>query len=119
MADPGKRAPRSVPGLIAEAFGLYRRYPGLFLMLAAGVLVPHQPIVLAATGTDPFNRGSLSFAVSFPLVLIEWVLVHPLVSALHVHAVADIEEGRMPQIGAVARQARTAADQWRPRWRDP
>jgi hypothetical protein len=104
MADSRQRTPRSIPGLIAEALGLYRRYPGLFLALAAGVIVPYQLIVLAATGADPFNRTSLSFAVSFPLTLIEWVLVNPLVSALHVHAVADIEEGLTPRIGAVARR---------------
>jgi len=104
MAGSDKRTPRSVPGLIAEAFGLYRRYPGLFPALAAGVIVPYQLIVLAATGTDPYNRASLSFGVSFLLTLIEWVLVNPLVSALHVHAVADIEERLTPRIGAVARR---------------
>ncbi|MGN6276084.1 MAG: hypothetical protein ACTHNP_09180 [Solirubrobacterales bacterium] len=91
--------------MIAETFQLYRRYPLLFLVLAAGVLVPYELIVLAATGTDPFNRAtSLGFAASQLLMLIDWVLVNPLVSALHVHAVADIEEGRTPQIGAVARR---------------
>lgn len=105
MEDSHRRTPRSVPGLIAEAFGLYRRYPGLFLALAAGVIVPYQLIVLATTGADPYNRAtSLSFAASQLLVLIDWILVNPLVSALHVHAVADIEEGLTPQIGAVARR---------------
>jgi hypothetical protein len=105
MTDSAERTPRSVPGLIAEAFGLYRRYAGLFLTLAAGVIVPYELIVLAATGADPYNRAtSLSFVASQLLVLIDWVLVNPLVSALHVHAVADIEEGLAPRIGAVARR---------------
>jgi hypothetical protein len=104
VADSGKRTPRSVPGLIAEAFGLYWRYPGLFLALAAGVIVPYQLIVLAATGAGPYNLESLSFAVSTLLNLIDLVLVNPLVSAVHVHAVADIEEGLTPQIGDVARR---------------
>lgn len=104
MADSRKRTPRSVPGLIAEAFGLYRRYPGLFLALAAGVIVPYHLIVLAATGADPFNRGSLGFGISLLLTLIDWVLVSPLVSALHVHAVADVEEGLTPHVGAVTRR---------------
>lgn len=104
MADFGKRTPRSVPGLIAEAFGLYRRYPLLFLTLAAGVIVPYQLVVLAATGVDQYNRTTLSFGVSLLLTLVDWTLVDPLVSALHVHAVADIEEGLTPQIGAVTRR---------------
>lgn len=105
MSDQPARTPSSVPRLIAETFRLYLRYPGLFLALAAGVLVPYQLIVLAATGTDPFNRAaSLSFGASQLLGLIELVLVNPLVSALHVHAVADVEEGQTPRIGAVARR---------------
>jgi hypothetical protein len=104
VADSGKRTPRSVPGLIAEAFGLYWRYPGLFLALAAGVIVPYQLIVLAATGVDQYNRTTLSFGISLLLTLIDLTLVDPLVSALHVHAVADIEKGLKPQIGAVTRR---------------
>lgn len=104
MVDTSKRTPRSVPGLIAEAFALYRRYPGLFLILAAGVIVPYQLIVLATTGVGPFTRGSLGFGVSLLLMLIDWVLVSPLVSALHVHAVADVEEGLTPRVGAVTRR---------------
>jgi hypothetical protein len=104
MADSHTRTPRSVPGLIAEAFGLYRRYPRLFLILAAGVIVPYQLIVLAATGVGPFNRGSLGVGISLVLTLIDWVLVGPLVSALHVHAVADVEEGLTPRVGAVTRR---------------
>ena len=104
MADPAKRAPRSVPRLIAEAFGLYWRYPLLFLTLAAGVIVPYQLIVLAATGVDQYNRATLSFGISLLLTLVDLTLVDPLISALHVHAVADIEEGLTPRIGAVTRR---------------
>ena len=104
MADSHTRTPRSVPGLIAEALGLYRRYPWLFLTLGAGVIVPYELIALAASGAGPFNQGSLGFGVSMLLTLIDTVLVNPLVSALHVHAVADIEEGVTPQIGSVARR---------------
>lgn len=104
MVDSSNRTPRSVPGLIAEAFGLYRRYPLLFLALAAGVIVPYQLIVLAATGVDQYNRASVSGDVSLLLTLVDWTLVNPLVSALHVHAVADVEQGLTPRIGAVARR---------------
>jgi uncharacterized membrane protein (DUF485 family) len=104
VADSGKRTPQSVPRLIAEALGLYWRYPGLFLALAAGVIVPYQLIVLVTTGVDQYNRATLSFAISQLLILVDWTLVDPLVSALHVHAVAEIEEGLTPRIGAVTRR---------------
>jgi hypothetical protein len=90
--------------LVAGAFELYRRYPLLFFVLAAGVIVPYQLIVLAITGTGPFSRGSLSSGALLLLVLIEWVVIGPLISALHVHAVGEAREGRDPRLAAVARQ---------------
>ncbi|MGN6217112.1 MAG: hypothetical protein ACTHN7_09195 [Solirubrobacterales bacterium] len=104
MTDSPSRTPRSAPGLIAEAFGLYRRFPVLFLVLAAGVVVPYRLIVLIATGTAPFNNESLSAGASLLLLLIESVVVDPLISALHVHAVADVEQGQVPAAAAVARR---------------
>jgi hypothetical protein len=104
MVDAPARAPRSAPRLIGETFQLYGSYPLLFLILAAGVIVPYRLIVLAALGAGPFTGGGLSFGVSMLLSLTDWVLVDPLVSALHVHAVAEVEEGRTPRLGPVARR---------------
>jgi hypothetical protein len=97
-------SPRSARQIVRAAFELYRRYPLLFLVLAAGVIVPYEAIVLAATGAGPFAHGSLSFGVSSLLRLIELALIGPLVSALHVHAVSDVSEGREPRLAPVARQ---------------
>jgi hypothetical protein len=98
------RTPRSARDLIRAAFGLYRRYPLLFLVLAAGVIVPYEVIVLLATHAGPFARGSLGFGVASLLILIELALVGPLVSALHVHAVSEVSEGREPRLAPVARR---------------
>jgi hypothetical protein len=95
---------RSVGRLLLAAFDLYRRYPGLFFALAAGVIVPYELIVLATTGTGLFSRGSVAVATSLLLTLLDWVLVGPLISALHVHAVAEVGRGREPRIGPVAIQ---------------
>lgn len=97
-------APRPAHQLVTGAFGLYRRYPLLFFVLAAGVVVPYGVIVLAATGAGPFAQSSLSFGVGLLLTLIEWVLVSPLISALHVHAVGETRDGREPRLAPVARQ---------------
>jgi hypothetical protein len=96
--------PRSARQLVRAAFELYRRYPLLFLILAAGVIVPYEVIVLATTGAGPFAHGSLSFGASSLLTLIELALIGPLVSALHVHAVSEVSEGRKPRLASVARQ---------------
>jgi hypothetical protein len=96
--------PRRARELVADAFGLYWRYPLLFLGLAAAVIVPYQLIVLAATGTGPFEGSSLSAGVSLLLTASDWFLITPLVSALHVHAVREAREGDAPRFGPVARQ---------------
>lgn len=88
--------PRSVGGLIADTFGLYRRYPLLFLLLAAAVIVPYQLIVLAATGTGPLTQSSLSPSASLLLLLVDSALIVPLVSSLHIHAVAEARLGGSP-----------------------
>lgn len=97
-------APRSARQLVSDAVALYRRFPALFLILAAGVIVPYQAIVLALTGAGPFGRSALSLGTGSLLVLIEWVLIGPLVSALHVHAVSEVREGREPRLLTVAGQ---------------
>lgn len=104
MVNAPERTARSAPRLIGETFQLYRRYPLLFLVLAAGAVVPYRLIVLAATGTGPSTQDHLAAGTSMLLLLIEWAVVNPLVSALHVHAVAEAEEGRMPQLAPVARR---------------
>jgi hypothetical protein len=97
-------APRSARQLVRAALGLYREYPLLFLVLAAGVIVPYEVIVLATTGAGPFAHGSLGFGTSSLLTLIGLALIGPLVSALHVHAVSEALEGREPRLAPVARR---------------
>jgi hypothetical protein len=90
--------------LLLAAFDLYRRYPLLFFLLAAGVIVPYELVVLATTGTGAFSRGDVAVGTSLLLALLQWVLVGPLISALHVHAVAEAGRGRDPRIRPVAIQ---------------
>jgi hypothetical protein len=97
-------APRSAPRLLVGTFELYRRYPLLFLVLAAGVIVPYELIALAATGTGSFSRTDASAGVQLFLFVADWALVTPLVSALHVHAVSEVRHDRQPRIGSVALQ---------------
>lgn len=97
-------APRSATRLLVGTFELYRRYPWLFLVLAAGVIVPYELIVLAATGTGVSSRANASVSIQLLLTLVDWALVTPLVSALHVHAVAEARREREPQVAAVAAQ---------------
>jgi hypothetical protein len=87
---------RSTPRLLAGTLELYRRYPSLFFVLAASVIVPYDLIVLAATGASPGAQLFLSLA--------DVALITPLISALHVHAVAEVRHDRVPRIRPVAIQ---------------
>jgi hypothetical protein len=98
------RATRSARQLVGAALKLYGEYPLLFLVLAAGVIVPYEVIVLVATSAGPFAHGSLGFGTSSLLTLIGLALVGPLVSALHVHAVSEVSEGRKPRLVPVAQR---------------
>lgn len=83
-----------------DTFSLYRRYPWLFLTLAAAVVVPYELLVLAIWG----GEEPPSFGASSALWLADTTLVTPLVSALHIHAVADVREGTAPQLRSVVRR---------------
>jgi hypothetical protein len=96
--------PRSTGEIVRAAGALYRRYPLLFAILAAAVIVPYELIVLAATGYGPLRHGHENLGVSWLLLLIRSSLITPLVSALHMHAVVTIAEGRRPRLAEVARR---------------
>lgn len=102
--NPYMSSPRSAPQLLADTLGLYRRYPVLFLVLAAAVIVPYEAIAFAATGTGSLSRTDASAGTAFLLTMISWFLITPLISALHVHAVAEVRRGHEPRIGSVAQQ---------------
>ena len=94
---------RSVGEILSVALGVYRRYPVLFATLAVGVIAPYELARLAVTGDGPFgSAGSGNTGALLLFQLVYYVLVGPLISALHVHAVVDIGQGQRPAPGSVA-----------------
>lgn len=90
---------RSIGEIIRAALGLYLRYPLLFLILAVAVIAPYQLFVLPLTGTGPLAHGThRSFQMEVLLDLVDFSLVGPLISALHVHAVVLAGEGHRPRL---------------------
>jgi hypothetical protein len=104
----GERRGRSTPRLIADTFGLYRRYPLLFFALAAAVIVPYELIVLAVTGDGGSTRSNADVTTELVLTVLDLFLVASLVSALHVHGVADVRRGEEPRFGPIARRGLAA-----------
>jgi hypothetical protein len=99
------KRPRQPTALIGATFRLYGRFPLLFALLAAGVIVPYDLMVLAATGQGPYTTSDASISVQIVLTAIPWIAIGPLVSALHVHAVSDLRDGSEPEIADVALRA--------------
>jgi hypothetical protein len=93
----------SVGEILAAALSLYQRYPVLFGVLALGVIAPYDLIVTAITGSGPLaTHAHESVGTSLLLDLLNFALIGPLVSALHMHAVVLITEDQQPRLGAVA-----------------
>jgi hypothetical protein len=99
-----RRIPRDPTKLIGATFRLYRRFPWLFLVLASGVIVPYDLIILAITGGGAYSQADSNVFTQVVNGVLTWILIGPLVSALHVHAVAEVREGQDPQLGEVARR---------------
>lgn len=96
--------PRSVAEILLGALSLLSRFPVLFGALSLAVVAPYELLVLAVAHAAPLGQQSVRPATAFVLVLLDFALVGPLVSALHVHAVVLLGHGQRPRLGAVARR---------------
>lgn len=82
---------------------MYRRHPLTFALLALGVVVPYELIVLAATGRNPFDTHH-SVQTVVLLALLDSLVVGGLISALYVHALRMMGEAGEVRIGQVVAQ---------------
>lgn len=83
---------------------IYWRYPLLFAVLALAVIAPYELAKLAATGYGPLSNGGQNVGTAGLFDLLDLSLVSPLISALHIHAVLEIGQGRRPRLRSVAMQ---------------
>lgn len=95
------RRPKSVGGVLADALRCYGRYPVLFVVLTLVVVIPYWLIVLLIDGSGPLGQAHHGASAVLIVTLLGVLLVTPLISALHIHALTVIGEGRQPAIGAV------------------
>jgi hypothetical protein len=94
--------PRSIRGIVAATAHLYYGYPLLFMALALIVMAPYELAVLAVTGVGPLRHSHESAGTYWVLLLLRTSLITPLISALHMHAVATIGNGDRPRFRSVA-----------------
>jgi len=94
---------RSIAQLLGSTVALYRRYPWLFFVLAALVIVPWNLLELAVTGHGPLGRNRHeTFLERQTIEVINLLIVTALVSAMHAQAVVLIGKGQRPRVGSVA-----------------
>jgi hypothetical protein len=77
------------------------------------VVIPFNVLDLLG-GPDGPLHGTARAIVEFALAIADFALVLPLISALHVHAVDDVREGREPALGSVARRGIATLPVWSP-----
>jgi len=90
-----------VPEILGTAVQLYGRYPILFILLAAIVVVPYDVVVLLVTNASPLDQESVSASQILILGLIDFALVGPLVSAFQVQALLPLSDAEAPTLSTV------------------
>lgn len=97
---------RTFGQLLDASFALYKAHLGLFLLLAAGVVIPVDLIVsgiglgqlTAGYDSDPSLQEALIPGAVSALVTV------PLITAMQVRAILAIEQGKVPTAGEAARE---------------
>lgn len=103
MASIDLTRSRSVKEIVRSTLSLYGDYPWLFLILAFVVMAPWDLVKLAVTGIGPLGDArQVGFLERESLDLLDLLLISPLISAMHVHAVVAIGDARRPRLGAMA-----------------
>lgn len=97
--------PRGVFEIVSTAIRLYLGYPGMFISLAALILVPYSLIVIAVGHPKALLGESSSLDTLALLQLIHWILLLPLISALQMQAIVATTESVRPRLWRVIRGA--------------
>lgn len=88
---------KSVGEIIADAVRCYVAYPMLFATLTLAVVLPYAVIVGLVEQANLIGGTRHGAVAAFGLILVDVLLVGPLISALHVHAVVELGAQRVPK----------------------
>lgn len=92
---------KSVGEIIADAVRCYVSYPMLFATLTLAVVLPYAVIVGLVEKANLIGGTRDGALAAFVLILVDVLLVGPLISALHVHAVVELGAHRVPKVREV------------------
>ena len=97
--------PRTVGQIVDLTVSCHLRKPLLFLTLSLSVIAPYTLIVLAASGSSPLGESNVSTRTILILTVVAFALVGPIVSVLHIQALALMGDGVEPTLALVYRRA--------------
>jgi hypothetical protein len=91
--------PRDVTELFRDTFGVFFRHAWVFIALAAAVVVPVH-LVVEGIGLEMLTGSydsSPSLAENTVPTLVDFLVVSPIITAICIHALRAIAEGRRPR----------------------
>ncbi|HKN95329.1 MAG TPA: hypothetical protein VJU60_13420 [Thermoleophilaceae bacterium] len=92
--------PRDIGGLFGDAFTAYVRNFGAFVAIGAAVVVPVE-LVVSGVGLGELSGGYggvTTGAAGAVIVVQSYLLIGPLVTAMVIHALLAVADGRRPNV---------------------
>jgi hypothetical protein len=80
--------------VLAGVLRCYERYPALFIELTLAVVLPYALVVWLVSGRGLLGGGHRYASATLIVFLVETLIVTPLISALHMHALTVISQDR-------------------------
>jgi hypothetical protein len=93
------RRPRSAGEVLHDTLRCYGAFPVLFAALALAVVVPYGLAVRLIEGDSLIRPTYHGAGVSVAMLLLVTLVVTPLISALHIHALAALDRDEQPRVG--------------------
>jgi hypothetical protein len=95
---------RSVGSVVSTALRCYVARAAFFMTITATVVVPWALVIWLVTGRGLLDQRSGGSGDALLSLGISGLIVGPLVSALHVHALSDLGSGERPRLVPVLRR---------------
>ncbi|MGB9184521.1 MAG: hypothetical protein WCB67_10670 [Solirubrobacteraceae bacterium] len=92
------RRPKAVSEVIGDALRCYARHPLLFAEITLAVVMPYALVVYLAAHDGLLGQRHANASAGLIVVLLDVLLVGPLISALHIHALTEIAQRREPRL---------------------
>jgi hypothetical protein len=90
--------PKAVSQVVGDALRCYARYPVLFAEITLAVVLPYALVVYLVAHDGLLGQRGQNTSAALIVVLLDVLLVGPLISALHIHALTEVAERREPMV---------------------